>query len=125
MEEYLSLIDRIFNRIDPGRVVWISLGGVRFMKGFKDIIRGNFPDERLTCGEFFPCSDGKMRYFRPQRVLFYRELAKRIKNYSPNTYVYLCMEDTSIWEEVFDLHFANSDQLAYSMHEHLKTMLGL
>ncbi|MBI3396413.1 MAG: DNA photolyase, partial [Spirochaetia bacterium] len=46
-EEYHALIDRIFSRIRPDNVAWISLGGFRYSPGLKETVQARFPDDRL------------------------------------------------------------------------------
>jgi len=47
------------------------------------------------------CGDGKYRYPQHVRTGIYRALLERIRKYSDNTYVYLCMESTAVWKRVF------------------------
>ncbi|WP_150109449.1 SPL family radical SAM protein [Syntrophobacter fumaroxidans] len=100
-EEYGETLARLFDAVDPARVVWISLGAFRFMPELKSSIRSRHPDSRITCGEFIPGLDGKMRYFRDIRVEMYSFMVDRIRAFDPELCTYLCMEGNDIWRDAF------------------------
>jgi spore photoproduct lyase len=95
--DYRSVINRIFSKISPDRIVWISLGAFRFVPHLKSIIRQRFSQSKIVYGEFVPGLDGKMRYFKPLRIEMYRKMAGWIKDIAPEVIVYLCMEDDEVW----------------------------
>ena len=98
---YAAVLDRLFAAINPQRVVWISLGALRFMPDLKSIIATRHPASRILGGEFIRGLDGKMRYFRDIRVELYHFMADRIRDIDPGLCVYLCMEGSDIWREAF------------------------
>ncbi len=100
-EGYARTIDRLFDAVDPARVVWISLGAFRFMPELKSVIRAAHSGSRIPYGEFIRGLDDKMRYFRDIRVELYRFMVERIRRVDPGLCVYLCMEGRDIWREAF------------------------
>lgn len=98
---YRETLDRLFESIDPARVVWISLGAFRFMPDLKPIIRSNYPRSCILYGEFIRGLDDKMRYFRDIRVELYAAMVEHIRKVDPDLCVYLCMEGKDIWQEAF------------------------
>lgn len=100
-EGYGAVLDRLFAAVDPKRVVWVSLGALRFMPDLKAIIAARHPRSRLLGGEFIRGRDGKMRYFRDIRVELYRFMVDRLRRVDPSLCVYLCMEGGDIWREAF------------------------
>ncbi len=100
-EGYGRVIDRLFAAVEPEKVVWVSLGALRFMPELKPIIASRHPASRILGGEFIRGLDGKMRYFRDIRVELYRFMVDRIREYDPGLCVYLCMEGRDIWREAF------------------------
>ena len=98
---YARTLDRLFAAVDPARIVWISLGALRFMPALKAIIRTRHPSSRIAYGEFIRGLDGKMRYFRDIRAEFYSFMVDRIRQADPCLCTYLCMEDDDIWKESF------------------------
>ena len=100
-EEYLSVIDTLFNRINPADIVWISLGSFRFMPDLKSVVEDRFPASKIIYGEFIKGMDGKMRYFKPIRLSLYKKIIDRIKCRAPDVCVYFCMEDDEVWQRTF------------------------
>lgn len=97
-EEYLAVVDRMFEAVSPEHIVWISLGTFRFMPQLKSVIQERFPDSRIVYGEFITGMDRKMRYFKPLRIALCRKIAERIRHHDPDVTVYFCMEDDEVWQ---------------------------
>jgi spore photoproduct lyase len=98
-QDYHQTIEMIFKMIDPGNIVWISLGSFRFMPALKPMIAKRFPDSTLIYGEFISGMDGKLRYFKPLRIDLYRQIASWIRKWAPAVTLYFCMEDGHVWRE--------------------------
>lgn len=98
---YRDLIEEIFQTVPAASIAWISLGSLRMTSQLKEIIRRRFPNSFLPLGELVPNPDGKMRYFKPLRVGMYRQVLGWIREKSPTTHVYACMEGPGVWREVF------------------------
>jgi spore photoproduct lyase len=101
-EGYQQTITRLFETVPPGKIVWISMGALRFLPPLKNIATSRFPNSRFFYDEFVLGLDNKFRYFRSQRVEMYKfiygELKKRAAS---DTCIYMCMESDEIWREVF------------------------
>jgi spore photoproduct lyase len=67
-EEYRGVVDLLFEKIDPSRVMWVSLGGLRFPPALKQVAQKRFPFSRIFTGELITGEDGKLRYIKPLRV---------------------------------------------------------
>jgi len=119
MKEYLQIVDRLFQTINPDQVVWISLGGFRYAKDFKKIIRAKFPEEQLTTAEMFPGLDEKYRYFKKNRVEIYTNLKEKILSYTKKPFIYLCMESSEVWQAVFGVKYNSSEDLEKNFSIHL------
>ena len=98
-KDYLQVVQQLFKHIDPDRIVWISLGTLRFMPALKEIIQKRFAGSRIIYGEFIDGLDGKMRYFKPLRIELYRNMVRWIRDLAPDVLVYLCMEDDEVWQK--------------------------
>lgn len=100
-EGYRAVIYRLFEKIPAERIVWISLGGFRYLPALKKIASSRFPHTHIFAHEFIEGMDNKQRYFRKFRVklykIIYQELMTRC---SPHTCIYFCMESDEIWQEV-------------------------
>jgi len=120
IDEYLEVVDAIFEKVKPERVAWISLGCFRHSPGFKEIIREVFPGQKLTTAEMFPGQDGKFRYLKRTRASIYAAMLDRIRSHTDMPFVYLCMESESVWRDVFNVEYRSSEDLERAFSDHLK-----
>ncbi|MBF0410725.1 MAG: hypothetical protein HQM10_25495 [Candidatus Riflebacteria bacterium] len=107
-EEYAETVDLIAKHISHESIAWISLGTFRFPHGFIANAEEKYPDSMIFREEFYPCKDGKMRYFRPFREEIYRYMTNYINQKLPETKVYLCMESQDVWERINNTSLSSS-----------------
>ena len=115
--EYPKVLKQLFDAIAPENIVWISMGTFRFMPALKAIIEKRFADSDIPYGEFIPGLDGKMRYFKPQRIRLYRAMAQWLQSHSPEILTYLCMEDEQVWQNSFGYDPESKGGLAAMLDE--------
>jgi spore photoproduct lyase len=108
---YRETVLSLFNKIDPKKVIWISLGGFRYPPQLKGIAKERFPDTKIFLGELFPGKDGKFRYFKEIRIEMYQKMLGWLREVDPDLFVYLCMESKEVWEKVFGWAPSNSFHL--------------
>jgi len=119
-EDYEKVIHDIMNAVRPERIAWISLGGFRFLPDFREVMRVHFPSEAITSEEMFPGIDGKLRYFKPERLDMYLFMKETIEKYTSTPFVYMCMETPEMWERVFSKRYESSEELEITFSRHLK-----
>jgi spore photoproduct lyase len=98
-DDYTRVIEQLYSEVSADNIVWISLGTLRFPPAIKTVIQNRFPDSKIIYEEFIKGPDGKMRYFKPLRIELYRKVVECIRDHSPDTVVYLCMEDDEVWQK--------------------------
>jgi spore photoproduct lyase len=99
---YRQTIRKLFEKVPAENIVWISMGGLRYLPSLKTIATDRFPKSRFFYEEFINGLDGKSRYFRSLRVEMYKLIADELAKYvDKKTCVYFCMESDAIWKEVF------------------------
>ncbi len=98
-QEYKNVLQKLFRAVSAENIAWISLGTFRFMPSLKTIAAQRFKNSKIVYGEFIHGLDGKMRYFKPLRLNFYKKMVSWIKELGPEVLVYFCMEDEEIWEK--------------------------
>jgi DNA repair photolyase len=123
-EEYGRTVDLLDRFIDPSRVIWISLGGLRYMPSLKGVIRRRFPKTHILDGEFVPGLDGKMRYIKPLRVEMYGFMKERLGQWGFAKGLYLCMEGREIWDKAFGWTPENSRGLSDYLDSRVREMFG-
>jgi len=116
-KKYDALLQTLTRRIPESEVLWISLGSLRFPPFLKKIIEERFPKTKITTAEFVKGLDGKMRYFRPERVKLYRHIYAGIRKRWKNVFVYFCMENRTVWRDVMGFAPEHNAHLDFLFHE--------
>jgi spore photoproduct lyase len=98
-EEYGRTVDLLDHYIDPAKVIWLSLGCLRYMPSLKQVIRRRFPESHILDGEFIPGLDAKMRYIKPLRVEMYAFMKAKLEQWGAESGIYLCMESSEVWQK--------------------------
>ncbi len=120
---YQETILSLFNKIDPQKVIWISLGGFRYPPQLKGIAKERFPNTKIFLGELFPGKDAKFRYLKEIRVEMYQKMLGWLREVNPDLFIYLCMESKEVWEKVFGWAPSNSNHLNHLFEQRLKTFV--
>lgn len=99
-KDYDNLIQLLAEYVDEKDVQFISVSTFRFIPELLSIVREKFGGSTLLKGDYIKSLDGKMRYFKPQRVHMLRSVVNSIKSRWSNVFVYFCMEHSSVWEKL-------------------------
>jgi spore photoproduct lyase len=108
--DYEDLIDEISRVVDLKRVIWVSMGVLRFVPALMKVFMAE-GRRHLLHGEFIMGEDGKYRCIKPERVRTYRLLYERLKEREPGLFVYLCMERPDVWQSVTGARLETSEGL--------------
>jgi spore photoproduct lyase len=123
-EGYRHTIRRLFAMVPAEAIVWISLGALRYLPVLKPIATERFPASRMFYQEFIDGLDGKRRYFRTERVAMYRCLVNELQQYADSrTCIYFCMENDTIWQQVFGFTPAEQGGLPTMLDRSVRTMI--
>jgi spore photoproduct lyase len=90
--DYGELLSMLFDVLDPAKISFISMGGLRMTPELRTIARRRFPGDPMLVGEEILSPDGRYRTFYPLRIKLYRAISARIKAAAPELTHYLCME---------------------------------
>jgi spore photoproduct lyase len=123
-EGYVRTIEMMEKHLDPKRVIWISLGCLRYLPVLKAIIRSRRPDTHILDGEFVSASDGKMRYFKPIRMEMYAFMAEKLTEWHKDLGLYLCMESDDVWEGSLGWSPRNAAGLSRYLDSRVKEFFG-
>lgn len=91
-ENYKNTIEEIASKIPSDKVVWISVGTLRFNRELKKFIECRFPNNTILDEDFFISFDGKMRYREERRKEVYDFIRPLLGKYFAKSKIYLCME---------------------------------
>ncbi|MFC1494601.1 radical SAM protein [Thermodesulfobacteriota bacterium] len=119
---YRKVLDLMDKYLDPEKIIWISMGCIRFVPALKPIIRKRHPKTTVLDAEFIQGLDGKMRYLKPVRIDMYyyiRGLIEGWAGYNPG--IYLCMESDEIWRKSLKWSPGNSPGLSDYLDNRVKS----
>ncbi len=122
-KDYEYLIEDITRILDPDRIIWISLGLLRFPPKLMDHFIEN-RRKNLLHGEFIRGEDGKYRYIKGERIRVYRMLYDLFMSKAPGLFVYLCMERSDVWKAVTGKELNENEALVALFDERIKTLYG-
>ena len=108
---YKQVVEMMMDSVPNEKIVWISLGTLRFIPALKKIAEGRFNGLSIFCNEFTPAHDGKMRYLKPIRKELLASISGWIRERSPDIPLYLCMEKKSVWGNTLGSCPANHSEL--------------
>ncbi len=124
-EGYKKTIDYMDKYIDPKKIIWISMGCMRYIPSLKKIIRKRHPDSEILNGEFVRGLDGKMRYFKPLRIEIYSFMREIIEDWAGmNPGLYLCMESDEIWRKGMGWSPKDSEGLSKYLDNRVRLFFG-
>jgi spore photoproduct lyase len=117
---YRNLIDRLFAHVDGSRIVWISLGSLRYPSSLTEKIQKRFPKSRIVYEEMIKGLDGKMRYPKPLRIEIYGKIYRWLKEKYPDLFIYFCMESPDVWDKVTGSHPESNEELDFWFAQSLR-----
>ena len=116
---YTELLEKLTSTVPEKEVMWISLGSLRYPPSLKKIMEERFPKTKITTAELVKGLDGKMRYFRPERVRLYRHIYAGIRKRWQDVFIYFCMENKTVWQDVMGYAPEDNAHLDYLFHENM------
>ncbi|MCX5804522.1 MAG: hypothetical protein NT010_00430 [Proteobacteria bacterium] len=122
-KDYEYLINDIGRILDLKKVIWVSMGLLRFPPKLLD----RFIEEgrtNLLYGEFIRGEDGKYRYIKQERIKVYRMLYDLLKDKEEDLFVYLCMERDDVWKKVTGLNIEDNEALIGLFDKRIKKLFG-
>lgn len=121
--DYKELIDDVSREVDLKKVIWVSMGLLRFPKGLYEL----FLKERrinLLHGEFVRGEDGKFRYLKKRRIEALRYLYELLLEKEDSLFIYFCMERPYVWREVTGEELKESEDLIRKFDERIIAFYG-
>lgn len=100
-EAYRRTVERLGAAVPAQAIAWISLGGLRLLPPLRQLMLQRFPGSRIAAQEMVLAPDGKLRYFKSLRVEMYARMREWLAQATPEALLYLCMESSRVWQEVF------------------------
>lgn len=108
--EYQEVYKTLIDTFDPKKVALISFGTLTFIKPVINKIRSrSFKSKILQ----MPLVDanGKQSYPLDVKREMFKSAYDSFKPWHKDVYFYLCMEDESLWKDVFGYEYASNNQM--------------
>ena len=116
-EEYGDIFKRLVDEFHPDSVALLSLGTLTFIKPvMKQIRQRDFKSKILQ----IPLVDasGKLSYPLETKIKLFSFAYQALKPWHGKVFFYLCMEDHSLWKEVFGYEYPTNESLEMDMKLH-------
>lgn len=122
--DYTTLIHELTNRIDPRRVLFVSMGALTLIKPAINRIRQlGFPTKILQ----FPQDrdpHGKITYPKEIKKELFSTVYESFDCWHDQVFFYLCMETHDIWQQVFGCFYESNEAFEADFLDHLFTRLA-
>jgi len=109
LDEYRELVNRLVETFTPDEVVLVSMGTLTFIKPvIKKLRQRDFKSKILQ----MPLVDASGKYSYPLELKkeMFKGVYDSFKAWHGRVYFYLCMEEQSLWKEIFGYEYNSNDQ---------------
>ena len=114
LDDYKKVYETLINTFDSSEVVLVSLGTLTFIKPVIQKLRGrDFKSKILQMP--FEDANGKASYPLEIKKEMFKSAYDSFKAWHKDVYFYLCMEDHSLWKEVFGYEYSSNNQMEMMM----------
>ncbi len=113
-EEYGSLVSELLSRFDPQGVALVSLGTLTFIKPVIKKLRQRKVKSKILQMPFEDAV-GKSSYPIELKRVFFKHIYDAFSPWHDKTFFYLCMEDSSLWKDVFGYGYEDNETFEQAM----------
>jgi len=92
-EDFENTVKYLRSKINPNKIIYVSLGVVRFSKVVFQAIKSNYPASNLLARHYIIGEDHKVRYVKPFRLAILETAQEILKKHGfSEEQIYFCME---------------------------------
>ena len=120
--EYEKIARRLIKTFSPKEVVLVSMGTLTFIKPvIKKLRQRSFKSKILQ----MPLIDasGKFSYPLETKKEMFKNLYDAFEPWHKDVYFYLCMEDHSLWKDVFGYEYSSNEEMEKDMIDSYKNCI--
>ncbi|MFK5880723.1 MAG: hypothetical protein QM482_00805 [Sulfurospirillum sp.] len=114
LSEYRGIVQRLIKMFKPSEVVLISMGTLTFIKPvIKKLRQRSFKSKILQ----MPLIDASGKFSYPMEIKkeMFKGVYDAFKPWHKDVYFYLCMEDYSLWKDVFGYEYSSNEEMEKDM----------
>lgn len=116
LKEYEEVYKTLLDTFSPNQVALISLGTLTFIKPvIKKIRSRNFYSKILQMP--FHDANNKLSYPLHVKKEMFSHAYESFKKWHDKVYFYMCMEDKSLWKEVFSYEYTDNNEMEKAMKQ--------
>ena len=113
-EGYKEICEFLTENFDPKNVAMVSIGTLTFIKSvIKKIRDRDFYSKILQIP--MVDADGKLSYPKEIKVEMFKFLYDSLKKWHKEVYFYMCMENHSLWKDVFGFEYPTNESFEMDM----------
>ncbi len=109
LDDYSEIYQTLQTTFKPSEVVMVSLGTLTFIKPVIKKLRERELKTKILQMPF-ETINGKQSYSLEVKKEMFKHAYKSFKSWHGKVYFYLCMEDHSLWKEVFGYEYSSNNQ---------------
>ncbi|RUM68893.1 MAG: hypothetical protein DSZ05_00330 [Sulfurospirillum sp.] len=113
-QEYGEIFRQLTERFDPSRVVLVSFGTLTFIKPVLQKIRGRDFKSKILQMPLTQAA-GKLSYPLHVKKEMFRFAYESFKPWHKKVFFYLCMEDHTLWKDVFGYEYPTNESFEMDM----------
>ncbi|BCD61819.1 spore photoproduct lyase [Nitratiruptor sp. YY08-26] len=113
-EEYGEIFARLIKEFDPNRVALVSLGTLTFIKPVIKKLRQRAMKSKILQMPLVDAA-GKLSYPLSIKRELFRFAYESLKPWHGKVFFYMCMEDHSLWKDVFGYEYPTNESFELDM----------
>jgi spore photoproduct lyase len=122
-EEYSDIFQTLIKDFDPKRVALVSLGTLTFIKPVIKQIRSRDFNSKILQIPMVGAS-GKFSYPLDTKKEMFSFAYQSLKKWHNEVYFYMCMEDHSLWKDVFGYEYPTNESFEMDMKLNYMKKIG-
>jgi len=122
IQEYKEIYERLIKEFKPSEVALVSLGTLTFIKPVIKQLRSREFHSKITQMPFEDAS-GKSSYPLSTKLEMFQSAYESFSPWHKKVFFYLCMEEHSLWKDVFGYEYATNNDFEQAMlYSYTKTL---
>jgi len=109
LEDYKKIYDTLLDQFNPSEVVLISMGTLTFIKPVIKKLRQRELKTKILQMPF-ESINGKQSYSLEAKREMFKHCYNSFKSWHKDVYFYMCMEDQSLWKDIFGYEYCSNNQ---------------
>ncbi len=124
LKDYEKLYNRLLKEFKAQEVALVSFGTLTFIKPVIKKLRKRNIRSKITQMPFVDAG-GKSSYPLSIKREMFKHAYESFKPWHKDVFFYLCMEDPSLWKEVFDYEYATNNDFEKAMLQSYSQKIGI